>query len=92
MISAEELKEIADSKKKTDGIVFAKAMIPKIEEEMIDNAKKGKYELIIGHENDQKWLSDPSFYNIIIDTLREEGFTVYHCDDDRDGTYMIIRW
>lgn len=92
MISPQELRKIANDKKQTDGVVFAKQMIPKIEKEMTRVAKEGKYELNIGHVNDQEWLSNPSLYNVIIDILKGKGFKVSHCDDNRDGTYMIIRW
>ncbi|KXY51069.1 hypothetical protein AT268_31700 [Bacillus cereus] len=95
MTTPQELRALADDKKKMEGDIFASSMIKEIEIEMIEKANAGNYELKIQANsglNRDNWLTEPHLYNALISKLKNSGFEISHSDDMRDGTYMIIKW
>lgn len=95
MLKAEELRNLSDKQKEKDGEVFAIEMLPEVEKEMRLRAEQGHYEFNLSGNNSLNkdgWLSKPHLYNPVIKELEKYDYKVSHCDDVRDGTYMIIRW
>lgn len=95
MISQEELRKIANSKKEREGKEFAKTKIQELAKKMKERAELGFYELREDYHSEldqNSWLSEPHLYNPVIKELQEYRYTTSHSDDLRDGTYLIIKW
>jgi hypothetical protein len=95
MMTPAMLNEIAQKANGNKAIKFWEEFKPSLFGRMANHAESGDFSCTINASdkdlNPYGWMSCTWLYKKVIKELEQAGFDVTH-NDDRDGTYIIIKW
>jgi hypothetical protein len=89
------LRDVARKSNEDKGRIFWEEFQPSLFKRLKFHAESGDYQCKIEKSdktlNPYGWLSCPHLYEKVVKELEHLDFSVSH-NDDRDGTYIIIKW